>query len=133
MSTVSLSSLDSTPVEQEFEGLYRLLDILKVESKALQMNVKGYSKKYLEIDLSEQVLYPKESAKAWFLANNVPIPCELHVFLKKLFSKMAKERRMCPRTRTLFLSHEEAALFGLQALYAYKWMDVLKQLPAVFQ
>jgi hypothetical protein len=132
MSTTSLSSLDSAPVEQEFEGLYRLLDTLKVESKALQTNMKGYSKKYIEIDLSERLLYPKETAKAWFLANNVPIPCELHAFLKILFSKIAKERRMCPRTRTLILSHEEAALFGLQGLYAYKWMEVLRELPAVF-
>lgn len=133
MSIVSLSSLDSAPVEQEFESLYRLLDTLKVESKTLHTNMKGYSKKYIELALSEQLLYPKESARAWFLANNLAIPCELHVFLKKLFSKMAKERRMCPRTRTLLLNQEEAALFGLHPLFAYKWMELLKELPAVFQ
>ena len=132
MSSVSLSSLDSIPVEQEFEGLYQLLDTLKTETKGLQIAIKGYSKRYIEVELSEQTFSPKGNAKEWFVANDVPIPCTLEVFLKKLFSGMAKQRRMCPRTRTLLLTSEEAAMFGLQPNYAYKWMELLKQLPAVF-
>jgi len=130
--SVSLSSLDSIPVEQEFDGLYQLLDTLKTESKALQVSMKTYSKRYFDIELSEQLFHPKPAAKAWFTANDLPIPCSLELFLKTLFSKMAKQRRMCPRTRTVLLNEEEAVLFGLQPLYAYKWMELLKQLPAVF-
>lgn len=132
MSTVSLSSLDSVSADQTFEGLYKLLEILKADTKVLQTNIKGYSKKYIEIDLSEQDFQPRENAKDWFLKNNLPIPCPLDVFLKKLFSTIAKERRMCAKTRTLILSPEEAVLFGLQSHYAYKWMELLKELPAVF-
>ncbi len=131
--STSLSSLDSIPVEQEFDGLYKLLDTLKAETKTLQVSMKTYSKRYFDIELSEQLFYPKPAAKAWFTANDLPIPCSLEVFLKKLFSGMAKQRRMCPRTRTLLLNEEEAALFGLQPLYAYKWLELLKNLPAVFQ
>lgn len=133
MSTASLSSLDSVSAEQTFEGLYKLLDTLKTDTKALQTNIKQYSKKYIEIELSEQQFEPRENAKDWFLKNNLPIPCALDVFLKKLFTDIAKQRRMCAKTRTLILSPEEAVLFGLQPLYAYRWMEVLKQLPAVFQ
>lgn len=132
MSSASLSSLDSIPVEQEFEGLYQLLDTLKKETKTLQTAMKGYNKRYIEIELSEQAFHPKPAANAWFLANDLPIPCSLEMFLKTLFSGMAKQRRMCPRTRTLFLNDEEANMFGLQPLYAYKWLELLKKLPAVF-
>jgi hypothetical protein len=132
MTSASLSSLDSIPVEQEFDGLYQLLDTLKGETKMLQTALKSYNKRYIEIELSEQSFHPKPAAKVWFLAHNLPIPCSLEVFLKALFSGMAKQRRMCPRTRTLILNEEEAALFGLQPLYAYKWLELLKSLPAVF-
>lgn len=132
MSTASLSSLDSVSAEKTFEGLYKLLDTLKTDTKALQANIKGYNKKYIEIELSEQEFQPRENAKDWFLKNNLPIPCQLDVFLKKFFTDIAKQRRMCAKTRTLILNPEEAALFGLQSHYAYKWMEVLKELPAVF-
>lgn len=132
MSSASLSSLDSIPVEQEFDGLYQLLDTLKTESKMLHTAMKSYNKRYIEIELSEQSFHPKASAKAWFVANNLPIPCSLELFLKKLFSGMAKQRRMCPRTRTLLLNPDEAEMFGLQPFYAYKWLELLKSLPAVF-
>ena len=132
MSTTSLSSLDSMSAEQTFEGLYKLLDTLKTDTKTLQTNIKGYSKKYIEVELSEQTFQPRENAKDWFVKNNLPIPCQLDVFLKKLFTDIAKQRRLCAKTRTLILSPEEAVLFGLRPFYAYKWIEVLKELPAVF-
>ncbi len=46
-----MSSLDSIPVEQEFDGLYKLLDTLKAESKALQVSMKTYSKRYFDVEL----------------------------------------------------------------------------------
>jgi hypothetical protein len=132
MSSASLSSLDSIPVEQEFDGLYKLLDTLKNDTKALQTSMKTYTKRYIDLELSEQVFQPKPTARAWFVAKDLPMPCSIELFLKTLFTDMAKQRRMCPKTRTVLLNDEEAALFSLQPSYAYKWMELLVKLPTVF-
>jgi hypothetical protein len=120
------------PVEQQFDGLYQLLDTLKNETKALQTTMKSYNKRYIEIDLGEQALTPKPHAKNWFLAHELPIPCGLELFLKTLFTGIAKQRRMCAKTRTLLLNEQEAALFELQPNTAYRWIELLMKLPSVF-
>lgn len=131
-SSTSLSSINSVPVDTTFDGLFSLLDRLKSDTSTLRDSMKRYSKRYIEVDLSEQLFEPRPSAKEWFKQKELPIPCDLESFFKVLFRQLAKERRICPRTRTVILNAEEAKLFALQPFFAYRWMDLLRQLPAVF-
>lgn len=135
MSTTTLSTLNSEnseTAEKVFEGLYATLMKLKEDTTKIRDNLKSVKKRIQTADLSERLLDPKPHANAYFLKYTIPNPCSIEEFMNILFSNIAKEKRLCHKTRTLYLTEEEADLFQLNARTAYKWLEVIQAMPNVF-
>lgn len=130
--TTSLSSLDSESAKDTFESIYQLLTRLKDETTLVRNGLKGCSKKFEDISLGDRFLEPRPHALPWFKKHSLETPCDLEDFMTTLFSDIAARRHICHRTRTLILTREEAILFQVDANTAYRWIEVLSKLPAVF-
>lgn len=133
MSTpTSLSSLDSTPPKHTFAVLYGLLNQMSDDTTALRDTMRSYSKRLSNRDLREILLETRLHATPWFRSVGLQTPCDLETFLTFLFTRVAERGDIHLDTRTMTLNSKEAVLFGLQA-GTHRWLDVLQQLPAVFE
>ena len=135
MSTTTLSTLNSEnseTTEKIFEGLYATMTQLKEDTVKIRDNLKSVKRRIQTADLSERLLDPKPHTNSYFLKYKIPNPCSVEEFMNILFSNIAKEKRLCHRTRTLYLTEEEAVLFHLKPRTAYKWLEVLQTIPNVF-
>jgi len=133
MSTpTSLSSLDSTPPKHTFQVLYGLLNQMSDDTTALRDTMRSYSKRLSNRDLREVLLEPRLHAVPWFRSVGLQTPCDLETFLTFLFTRIAERGDIHLNSRSLTLNAKEAVLFGLQAGH-HKWIDLLQNLPAVFE
>ena len=133
MSTpTSLSSLDSTPPKHTFQVLYGLLNQMSDDTTALRDTMRSYSKRLSNRDLREVLLEPRLHAVPWFRSVGLQTPCDLETFLTFLFTRVAERGDIHLNSRSITLNAKEAVLFGLQA-GTHRWLDVLQQLPAVFE
>jgi hypothetical protein len=133
MSTpTSLSSLDSTPPKHTFAVLYGLLNQMSDDTTALRDTMRSYSKRLSNRDLREVLLEPRLHAVPWFRSVGLQTPCDLETFLTFLFTRIAERGDIHLNSRSLTLNAKEAVLFRLQAGH-HKWIDVLQNLPAVFE
>ncbi len=114
----TLNAEDSETSQKIFEALYLTLERLKEDTTKIRDNLKSCKKRIQTADLSERLMDPKPHALAYFQKNSIPNPCTLEEFMTTLFGKIAKERRLCHRTRSLYLNEEEAKLFGLLPMNA---------------
>ena len=135
MSSSTLSTLNSEnseTAEKIFEGLYATMTRLKEDTTKIRDNLKSVKRRIQTADLSERLMDPKPHTNSYFEKNKIPNPCSIEEFMNILFSNIAREKRLCHRTRTLYLTEEEAILFNLKARNAYKWFEVLQAMPNVF-
>ena len=133
MSTpTSLSSLDSTPPKHTFQVLYGLLNQMSDDTTALRDTMRSYSKRLSNRDLREVLLEPRLHAVPWFRSVGLQTPCDLETFLTFLFTRIAERGDIHLNSRSITLNAKEAVLFGLQA-GTHRWLDVLQQLPVVFE
>lgn len=128
----SLSTIDSVTASDSFDSMYLMLDRLKAETTSVRDNLKSCSRRIADVDLSEYLLEPRPHAVAWFKSRKMATPCDLEEFLGKVFQELGAKRRVCHRTRTIILDQESAALFQLEANFAYRWVEVLQKLPCIF-
>jgi hypothetical protein len=134
MSTESqtISSLDSISAADTFESIYSLMNKLKDGTTVVRDGLKGCHKRYADIELGDRLFSPKPHAAQWFTKQKLEVPCELDTFLKVLFNQLGEKRLVCHRTRTLILPKAEAELFQMNPNYAYRWIEVLQNLPNIF-
>lgn len=130
--TTTLSSLETESAKETFESIYQLLTRLKDETTSVRNTLTKCSKKIDSTPLSERLLEPRPHAVSWFKKHSLETPCDLEEFLLLLFRNLAAKRLVCHRTRTILLGAEEAILFQLTPMFAYRWTEVIANLPKVF-
>lgn len=94
--------------------------------------MKACNKRIKDTPFSDRLLEPRPHAAFWFKKRHMETPCDLEDFLEKLFTELAAKRRVCHKTRTLYLDNDEAILFDLKSNTIYKWIEILQCLPNVF-